>query len=119
MASQTTINKQCNVLISLFIKMYEEKHRRSPQINRYKQKWGFQDMIADIGYEKSQEVMSYFFGLNKPEHSVQTLLFNYDRYAKILDELAKDKEERRRLREETQRRVEEWDNIGNNGGKRP
>lgn len=116
MTSQATLTKQVNALMTKYVSDYKAKHKREPQFNRYRQKWGFQDMLADIGYEKSQEVIDYFFSLRRPEHGVQALLNNYDRYAKVLEDLARDREERHRLREETAQRVREWEESGNGRG---
>lgn len=118
MAAQSTINKHANALITLFISKYEEKHKRAPQINRYKQKWGFQDMVTDIGYEKSKEVIEHYFGLRKADHPVQTLLYNYDQYARVIEEKAKDRAERHALRAETKKVVEGMRNIGNDSSER-
>lgn len=114
MVSKAELTKQTNALITLFVKSYGDKHHSDPVINRYKQKWGFQDMIEDIGYDGAQEAMEYFFGMKTPNHDVKTLLNNYERYYKVVKDLEKDKEERLILREQTRKRVEEMESNVNN-----
>lgn len=108
MASQATLNKQANALISLYIKEYTDKYKRAPQVNRYREKWGFISMVEDLGYERAREVVSYYFTTGNVGHAVQKLLQNYDRYSRTLTEIAEDKVRRAELRRETEIRVREW-----------
>lgn len=119
MAAQSQLSKQANGLITLFVKLYQEKHKRAPEINRYKQKWGFQDMVEDLGYDQAKKVIEHFISLRQANHTVQELLFNYDRYSKTLIAREKDREERLALREQTRLRVEEREANGNDGSGSP
>lgn len=108
MASQATLTKQVNALISLYIKCYRDKHKSDPTLNRYREKWGFNSMLEDLGYERAREVIEYYFSTGANGHTVQKLLQNYDRYSRTLTEIAHDAEEREKLRRETEIRVKEW-----------
>lgn len=101
--------KTVNALISLYEKLYKEKYDRKAAINRYKDKWGFQDMLKDLGPVESREVLEYFFGTNRPGHTLLQLFRNYDEIAKRKAEIEKDTRDREKLRAETKRRVQELD----------
>lgn len=116
MVAKATLQKQVNGLMDRYLSGYQKKWGIAPQFNRYRQKWGFQDMIEDIGYEDAQRVVDYFFSLQRAEHGVQTLLNNYDRYARILAEREVDREKRHELRRLTEQRVRELEEHGNDRG---
>ena len=115
MAKTLTVNQQAYSLISLFEKHYERKYGRKPSLNRHRDKWGFQDMVEDLGYDRAQEVVSYYFELRYVGHPLQDLLRNYDKFSRVMKERAEDEIERHRIREETRKRVEEFEKThGNN-----
>jgi len=107
MASQQAVAKQAYALISLFEKCFQDKYSRKPQINRFREKWGFQDMIADLGYDDSREVVQYYFRTGKQGHPVGFLLQNYDKVFAFMEERKRDDAERAALRLETKKRAEE------------
>lgn len=108
--AKLTTNQQAYALISLFEKHYDKQYGRKPQVNRHRDKWGFQDMVEDLGYEGAQEIIAYYFQLKKyVGHPVQGLLRNYDQFARIRQERAEDEANRLRLRAETKKRVEAFE----------
>lgn len=113
MASQATLTKQGNALVTLFIKSYTEKYGHAPTLNRYKAKWGFQSMIEDLGYERSQEVIAYYFRTGKQGHPVEFLHMNYEKIVDYAEERKRDEEKREELRRLTEQQVKEWET--NNG----
>lgn len=106
MVAQSTLNKQANALISLYIQEFVGKYKRQPQINRYKSKWGFDAMVQDLTYETAQEVVKYYFRTERTGHDIAFLHNNYEKIAQFYKEKQEDEERRRVLREETRRRVE-------------
>ena len=106
---QTAIARQANALVTQFIKEYAEKYHVEPQINRYREKWGFQDMIADLGYDRAKATVSYYFRTEKDGHPVAFLLNNYDRICAFYEEKLADEKKREEIRRETQQRVKEWE----------
>lgn len=114
MAAQTTLNKQIHSLISQYIKCWTEKHKEVPTINRYREKWGFQSMIEDLGYDRAKQVIDYYFTTSKAGHPLKYLLFNYDRLSGILKELEADEKHREELRAKTEARVKEWEELSGN-----
>ena len=110
-----TANQQAYALISRFEKNYERKYQTKPSLNRHRDKWGFQDMLEDLGYSRAQEVVDYYFELRYIGHPLQDLLRNYDKFDRIMRERAEDEKERHRIRRETKKRVEEFEKThGNN-----
>jgi hypothetical protein len=107
--AQDTITKQANGLVTLYMKMFDERYGRKPQLNRYREKWGFQDMITDLGYDRAKEIVEYYFKTSKPGHPVAFLLNNYDKINGYYDEKKNDDEKRRKLRADTAARVREWE----------
>lgn len=104
-----TDTKTVNALISLYEKLYTEKYGHKPSINRYKDKWGFQDMLKDLGPVESKEIIQYYFETNRPGHPLLQLFRNYDGMSRRKEEIEKDERDRKRLRAETARRVQEFD----------
>lgn len=107
--SKLTANQQAYALITLFEKNYQKKYGRKPEINRHRDKWGFQDMVEDLGYGEAQQIVAYYFELRYIGHPVQTLLRNYDKFSRVRKEREEDEANRLRLREETKKRVEAFE----------
>ena len=108
--------KYTNALITYFVAVYTAVHDRPPLINRYKEKWGFADMLEDLGYEGGKSVIDYYMSLTMVDHTTIHLFRNYERYAKTIRDRAEDDKRRAALREETRLRVEKWEaEHGNNG----
>lgn len=109
----TTPKQQANGLIDRYIFLYKEKYGKAPSINRYRETWGFVDMIKDLGYGRAKEVIEYYFETNKVGHTLIYLFKNYDRYDTLMRERAEDEVKRAQLREQTRLRVEEMERNGN------
>lgn len=104
-----TVAKQAYGLISLYEKCFEEKHLRKPLVNRFRVKWGFQDMVTDLGYEDAKTVVEYYFRTAKQGHPIDFLLSNYDKVYEFMRERMDDEEKRLELRKQTEKNVKEWD----------
>lgn len=116
MVAQSTLTKQANGLITQFIKSWTEKYGKPPVINRYKEKWAFQDMVSDLGYDRAKRVVDYYFRTGRPFHPVQYLIYNYENLNKIMLEREKDADDLRRIAKETEERVRKWEEkLGNQG----
>jgi len=116
MVAQSTLTKQANGLVTLYIKSWTEKYDKQPNINRFKHKWAFQDMIEDLGYDRAKKVVDYYFRTQKLGHPIEYLIYNYDRLNKIMLEREADNENLARLAKETEKRVKEWEEkLGHQG----
>lgn len=120
MATNRTLTTQMNALVNLYVKLYKEHYdgEAPANFNRHRDKWGFQSMIEDLGYNRAQEVVAYYFETKHLFHPATTLLYEYDRLDKIMKERAADDKRKAILLEESRKRVEEWRNrrSGNTSG---
>lgn len=106
--TQKTDKQQAHSLISLYELLYTNRFKRKPQINRWRDQWGFLSMLEDLGYERAREVLEQFFNIKRPDKSLSALFNNYDRIDESMRLKAEDEKERARLRRETAKKVEEW-----------
>jgi hypothetical protein len=111
MVAEATINKHANLLVAQYIKRYEEIYGRPPELNRYRDKWGFRGMYEDLGSKQAERVVEYYFKTSHPGHPLAYLLYNYDKLNRILVELDNDEQNRIRLRKETEERVKKWEEM--------
>jgi HEPN domain-containing protein len=102
-----SLAQQANALITSYVKLYKDKYQTAPIINRYRDRWGFQAMIEDLGRSDAQAVLLYYFELSG-SHDVTTLFRSYDELHK--QRLAEEEDKRRvaQLHIETAKRVKEW-----------
>jgi len=113
--NEATLRKYSQALITHFLKRYTEKYGKPPaDFNRYRDRWGFQSMIEDLGKNRSTEVVDYYLSAPYSNHSVSFLFYNSDKISKKMFQLEEDAKKRKQLMEETKRRVEAFD--GKQGG---
>ncbi len=93
--------------MTLYQSLYKEKYGKSPQINKFREKWAMQDVIESVGFDRAKELLIYYFSLPKGGHPLQFFFYNFDRIDSAVTEIEKDKERRRLLLEETKKMVEE------------
>ena len=105
--ANNTIAQNANALITLYIQCYTEKYSRKPNINRYRVKWGFQDMVTDLGYQQAREVVEYYFKTGRQGHQIEFLLMNYEKISEVYEEKKVDERIRAELRKHTEQRVKE------------
>lgn len=105
MATQSD-RQQAYKLIGVFDKLWKKKYGKPYKGNRHADRWGFEDMIYDLGYEGALSVIEYYFKLQKRGHPRQWLLYNYADLNQQMEEIAAQREFRRRVMEETRRRDE-------------
>ncbi|XAO35249.1 hypothetical protein SEA_FRANCOB_53 [Streptomyces phage Francob] len=107
MASKNVVAQNANALITLYIQCFTEKYSRKPNINRYRVKWGFQDMVEDLGYQRCREVVEYYFKTGRQGHQIEFLLMNYEKISEVYEEKQEDERKRAELRKQTEERVKE------------
>jgi hypothetical protein len=101
-------NQQAQALLTLFIGLYEDKYGVKPTLNRYRLKWGAVDFIDSVGYTEAKAIVEYYMTVST-NHSFEYLLQSFDKIDTMRKERNSDDERRARLREETRRRVEEYE----------
>ncbi len=100
-------NKEPYILITHYQNLYKNKYGRPPSINKFREKWGMQDVIDTVGFVRAKELLDYYFTTGKYGHPLQFFLYNFDKIDQINREVEKDKVNRKALREATKRLVEE------------
>jgi hypothetical protein len=106
MTSRASAKNQSNLLLNLFVKCYEERYKRKPTVNRFRERWGFQDMIDSVGFEESENIIRFYFEIPAADHTCRHLFYNFDTMQTNMQLRAKDRAERAALREQTRERME-------------
>lgn len=100
--------QQATSLLDLYIESYELKYSKRPEINSYKDKYGFMDMLRDHSFTTCCEIVNYYFELRKIGHPLKHLFSHYHQmHTNMIDE-QEDAIRREQLREETKSRAENW-----------
>ena len=94
------------ILIGIYQSLYEDKYRKKPKINKYREKWAMQDVIDSVGYDRAKELLEYYFRTNKSGHPLSFFYYNFDKIDQLKTEIDRDKINRERLRAETKKMVE-------------
>jgi hypothetical protein len=93
-------------LIDLYALLYQQKMKRKASVNKYRDKWGFMDMLDALDYERSVEVVQYYFTLERADYPLIYLFSNFDRLDVQIKARDEDRANRRKLMKQTQERVE-------------
>jgi len=101
------VNKEPYILLSLYSNLYEEAYKTKPTINKYREKWAMQDVIDSIGFDRSKEVLEYYFKTGKNRHPLNFFYNNFDRMENMMIQAKEDKVNRSRTIKETKRRMVE------------
>ena len=106
--STVTVKKQADILISQYLSKFKDLYGQTPNdFNRYQVRWGFIDMVNDLGFADAEKTLEYFMSLKLPGHAVKKMLYGYGDLNKIRIEKEKDAIARKRMMAESKRRVEE------------
>lgn len=102
-----TQQQKANALISHYIKLYKAKYKKEPVINRNRDKWGFMDMLTDLGEQDTYAAVDYYFDTSRAGHPLKALFSNYDvLHKRRMDKIA-DAAEREKIMKKTRQVVEE------------
>ncbi len=100
-------NQEPYVLLAQYEKLYFNKYGVKPRINKYRDKWGMESMIEDLGIERARQALDlYFKTVSSDSHSLKVLYNNYDRLMAEADIKEKDAAHRRAIMEATRKRVQ-------------
>ena len=100
-------NKEPYILITHYQSLYKNKYNKVPSINKFREKWGMQDVIDSVGFDRTKSLLDYYFTTSKNGHPLQFFYYNFDKIDQVNKEAEKDKENRKKLREATKKMVEE------------
>lgn len=109
--------KDCHEMTTYYLGAYHDKYKRSPIVNRHKARWGFDSVLMDMSKSEAKELIDYYLSCSSTNgHSLEWFFYNYERLIEKRADYEKDQVERARLREESRRRVEEFNNRDNTSG---
>jgi hypothetical protein len=97
-------------LVSLYCALYKETYKKPPIVNKYREKWAMQDVIDSVGYDRSKELLDYYFKITKSGHPLQWFFYNFEKLDLTLSQTQEDKTRRELIRSKTKFMVEERDN---------
>lgn len=103
-------DKQAYALVSLYIGLYKNKYNKQPFVNRYREKWAMKDVIETVGFDRSKELLEYYFKCNKPGHPLNWFLYNFDKLDITLVNTLADEKRREAIRQRTKLLVEQETN---------
>jgi hypothetical protein len=102
-----TNNKEPYILITHYQNLYKDKYGKIPTVNKFREKWGMQDVIDSVGFTRTRELLDYYFKTSKNGHPLQFFFYNFDKIDQVNKEIIKDKTNRVLLRQATKKMVEE------------
>jgi hypothetical protein len=100
------VSKLAFAALDYFTEAYSQKYGKKPSINKYRDKWGMDDVISDLGYDDTIRTLDFFFRTARADHKLNDFYNSYDRLNESRIATEKDKQVRRRLLEETKRRMQ-------------
>ncbi len=102
------MNEEVENLLDFYLYEYLSKYGKEPQLNRYRDLYGFAAMLHDYAYPECTEIIQYFFKTGG-DHSTSRLFQNYDGLRKSKEESDKDRRRLEKLMKETAERVKKWE----------
>ena len=99
------VSGQAYGLLHLYTKCYEKRYGKKPLVNRYRERWGFQDMLDSLGERDAKEVIEYYFETSASSHTIKYLFNNFDVLKRNLDARTADRERRKLLMQQTKERL--------------
>lgn len=103
--------KEAHELVTYYIKAFEKKYHRTPIVNRFSARWGFDSILLSTPEREIKSLLDYYFQTISPnEHSLDWFFYNYEKLAVSKGRSDEDIAHLKRLREESERRTEEWRN---------
>ena len=96
-------------LMDAYASLYELRLGRKPNLNRYREKWGFGDMIDSIGYDRALEVLKFYFDTQRNNYTTNNLFNTFDKLDLAITQRDQDRARREATRKLTELRVQEWD----------
>lgn len=67
-------NKEPYILLTHYQSLYKDKYGKVPTINKFREKWGMQDVIDSVGFERAKELLNYYFTTGKLGHQYSSFI---------------------------------------------
>jgi hypothetical protein len=102
--------KQAYGLVGLYCALYKEVYKKSPVVNRYREKWAMQDVVDSVGYDRAKQLLEYYFKVAKNGHPLTWFFYNFEKLDVNLTQIEEDKTRREVIRQKTKQMVKDVDN---------
>lgn len=96
--------------IQHYIKLYEDRYKVRPIVNKHKEKWAMKSLIEDFGAEEIKKTLDYYFICSKDNHPLNWFYNNYESLNQSMNNLERDKKLREERRAETMKIRQEYIN---------
>lgn len=98
--------KEPYILLGLYESLYKEKYNSKPKLNKFREKWAMQDVIDSVGFDRTKELLVYYFKTSKVGHPLSFFFYSFDKLDYYKTEMEKDVKHRKMLLENTKKLVE-------------
>jgi len=98
--------KEPYILLGLYESLYKEKYSSKPKLNKFREKWAMQDVIDSVGFDRTKELLVYYFKTSKVGHPLNFFFYSFDKLDYYKTEMEKDVKHRKMLLENTKKLVE-------------
>jgi hypothetical protein len=98
---------QAYILLGIYEKQYADKYGLRPKrLNRYRDKWAMVDVMETVGFDRTAQLIDYYFKVDRPGHPLIYFFNNFDRLDEALSLREADDIKRAKIRQETKERLE-------------
>jgi len=97
-------------LVGLYCTLFKTTYKKNVVVNRYREKWAMQDVIDSVGYNRSKNLLEYYFQTKKEGHPLSWFFYNFEKLDISLQQKEEDKTRRELIRAKTKSIVKERDN---------
>lgn len=108
--------QQCHAMTTYYVNLFTEKYHRAPTVNRHSARWGWESVLMGMPPTEAKRLLDFYFTTtSQKQHALDWFFYNYDKLIESMSDLDKDRERRKKLREESEKRAAEWRARGNTG----
>jgi|SRR6478609_6351184 len=101
--------KDCHILTNYYMAKYKDKYGIGAIVNAHKARWGFDNVLMSVTLGEAKRLLDFYMDTQSSNaHDLEWFFYNYDKLQTNMARVAEDEELRRRLRQQTKERVEQW-----------
>lgn len=107
--TKADLDKISYSLLSKYSSLYKKKYGKSPNLNKYKEKWGMKSLIEDYGEDCVADILYYYFEKSsKDSHPLPWFFNNFDNLLDAKKSLSRDEILRSQRRAEMEKIRQEY-----------
>lgn len=106
-------HKDAHALTKYYKDKFKERYGRSPIVNDFAARWGFDSVLNGMNSAQAKELLDYYF-TTPPErqHDLQWFFYNYEKLIIAMHDARTDAERRKVLMAQSKVRAEQWRKSG-------